>query len=92
LNDAIERVIVDLKRFDKVMAIILFGSYAKGNSKPCSDIDLAVITRDPDIEIEAEGSSASSKVLDVVNFHRFPLYIQYEVFKHGKELFVRDQV
>jgi predicted nucleotidyltransferase len=91
MNDLVERVVNDLKRFDKVMAIILFGSHAKGTSKPCSDIDIAVISEEPDVDLEAEVSSASSKVLDVVNYHRLPLYIQYEVLKHGKELFVRNQ-
>ena len=91
MNEAVERVVNDLKRFDNVMAIILFGSHAKNTAKPCSDIDIAVISDNPDMEIEAEVSSASSRILDVVNFHRLPLYIQYEVFKHGKELFVRNE-
>lgn len=33
----------------------------------------------------------SSKYLDVIPFHRLPLYIQFEVLKHGKVLFLRNK-
>ncbi len=86
----INKTVKELKEHPKVMAIILFGSYAKGTQKPISDVDIAVIVKDPDKSIEAEVSSFSSNVFDVVNFHRLPLYIQFEVLKYGKPLFVRD--
>jgi len=87
--EAVSRVIEELKRYSEVKAIILFGSHAKGKVKPISDIDIAVLFKDPDLE--AEIASYSSNVLDVVNFSRLPLYIQFEVLKHGKTLFVRDE-
>ena len=37
--------IVDELRGIEVEAIYLFGSYAKGNAKPISDIDISVITK-----------------------------------------------
>jgi len=37
--------IVDELRCIEVEAIYLFGSYAKGNAKPISDIDISVITK-----------------------------------------------
>jgi len=85
----ISRVVEELKRYHEVKAIILFGSYAKGKVKPLSDVDIAVLLEDSDLE--AEITSFSSNVLDVVNFSRLPLYIQFEVLKHGKTLFVRDE-
>ena len=90
MNKEISKLVSDLKKHKKIMAIILFGSYATKTNKPISDIDIAVIVKDPDKDIEAEISGFSSNKLDVVNFHRLPLYIQFEVFKHGKELFVRN--
>jgi predicted nucleotidyltransferase len=59
--------------------------------KPISDIDIAVITKKPNKKIEAEISSFSSNILDVVNFHRLPLYIQFEVLKHGQPIFIKDK-
>jgi len=87
----INKTVNELKKINKIVAIILFGSYAKKKSKPLSDIDIAVITKNPDKNIEAEVASFSSKILDVINFHRLPLYIQFEVLKYGKVLFVKDK-
>jgi len=87
-----EKIAGELKKYQKVMAVILFGSHAKGKAKPLSDIDIAVIVKDPDKKTEAEIAGFSSNVFDMVNFHRLPLYIQFEVLKHGRPLFVRDGV
>ncbi len=85
----VDRVVEELKGYPEVKVIILFGSHAKGKTKPLSDIDIAVLLEDSDLE--AEISSFSSNVLDVVPFSRLPLYIRFEVLKHGKTLFVRDE-
>ncbi len=89
-RNEIGRIVANLREFRKVEAILLFGSYAKGTAKPFSDIDIAVIAKNPDKSIESEIASHSSNAFDVVNFHRLPLYIQFEVLKYGKPLFVRD--
>jgi hypothetical protein len=97
MEEEIDKIVKDLKRYPEVMAIILFGSHARGKAKPISDIDIAVITKDSnksletEKSLEAEISSFSSNILDVVPFFRLPLYIQFEVFKYGKTLFVRDE-
>ena len=90
-KEAIEQTANELKKIKGVIAVILFGSYAKNKQKPLSDIDIAVIARDPDKRIEAEISSFSSNTFDVVNFHRLPLYIQFEVLKHGKVIFLGNE-
>ncbi|MBS3056429.1 MAG: nucleotidyltransferase domain-containing protein [Candidatus Aenigmarchaeota archaeon] len=87
----INKVVNELKKHRKIAAIILFGSFARGKEKPLSDIDIAVITKNPDKDMEAEISSFSLNIFDIVNFHRLPLYIQFEVLKYGKPLFVRDE-
>jgi hypothetical protein len=98
MEEEIDKIVKDLKRYPEVMAIILFGSHARGKAKPISDIDIAVITKDSnksletEKSLEAEISSFSSNILDVVPFFRLPLYIQFEVFKYGKTLFVRDEI
>jgi predicted nucleotidyltransferase len=87
LNTLIEKI----KGFPEVLAIIIFGSYAKDTAKEISDIDIAVVVRNPDKHIESEIGSMYSKKFDVVLFHRLPLHIQFEVFKYGKEVFCRDE-
>uniref|UniRef100_A0A7C4U0W0 Nucleotidyltransferase domain-containing protein n=1 Tax=Caldisericum exile TaxID=693075 RepID=A0A7C4U0W0_9BACT len=87
LNALIEKI----KEFSEVLAIIIFGSYARDTAKEISDIDIAVIVRNPDKHIEGEIGSMYSPRFDVVLFHRLPLHIQFEVLKHGKEVFCRDE-
>lgn len=87
----LEKIIKIIKENHKVMAIYLFGSYATGKEKPISDVDIAVILKDPSKEDEAEIGSLYSDKIDLVLFHRLPVYIQYEVFKYGKKIFVRDE-
>jgi predicted nucleotidyltransferase len=91
MKSEISKTVNELKKFKKVVAIILFGSYAKKKAKPLSDVDIAVITKNPDKKIEAEVASFSSNIFDIVNFHKLPLYIQFEVLKYGKVLFVKDK-
>ncbi|HCO39563.1 MAG TPA: nucleotidyltransferase domain-containing protein [Aquificaceae bacterium] len=91
MNKELQKIIEEVKNHPKVVAIYLFGSYARGEEKPLSDIDIAVILKDPDKKDEADIGSLYSEKIDLVLFHRLPLHIQYEVFKYGKELFVRDE-
>ena len=83
------RIVEELKKYPDVMAIILFGSHVKGKEKPLSDMDIAVLLKNSNLE--AEISNFSSNLLDVVPFSRLPLYIKFEVLKYGKTLFVRDE-
>jgi len=85
----LDGMVETLKTYPQITAVILFGSHAKSKIKPLSDVDVAVILKD--ISMEAEIASFSSNSFDVVPFHRLPLYIQFEVFKYGKILFVKDR-
>jgi hypothetical protein len=79
-----------IKSNPKVVVITLFGSYVKSEQKPISDINIAVVLKNPTSKDEAEIRSLYSDKVDLVLFHWLPLHIQYEVIKHGKELFIRD--
>jgi len=91
LNHRLSKIVGAIKIHPDVVAIYLFGSYAKGEQTPMSDVDIAVILNKPTPESEAEIGSLASPEIDIVLFHRLPLRIKFEVFKHGKELFVRDE-
>ncbi len=90
-KEIIKKTLSDLKKFKEIKAVYLFGSHAKGTVKPLSDIDLAFLIEGNEKKIETEVGTSSSHLIDAVPFHRLPLYIQFEVFKYGKELFVRDK-
>ena len=91
LNHKLSKIIETIKAHPSVIAIYLFGSHAKGEATPLSDIDIAVIMENPTPESEAEIGSLASPQIDVVLFHRLPLHIKHEVFKYGREIFVRDE-
>jgi hypothetical protein len=86
----LKKIVEKIKSHPKVVAIILFGSHAKGEQKPISDIDIAVLLNDPTPQDEADLGSLYSDKIDLVLFHRLPLHIQHEVIKHGREIFVGD--
>jgi len=71
----------------KVLAIIPFGSHARNVAKEISDVDIAVVVRNPDKHIEGQIGSTYSRKYDVVLFPRLLLQIQFEVLKHGKEVY-----
>jgi predicted nucleotidyltransferase len=91
MKEDLEKILAELKSHPKVVAIYLFGSYARGEATPLSDIDIAVILNDIDPQTEGEIGSLYSDKIDLVLFHRLPIYIQFEVLKEGKELFVADE-
>ncbi len=41
-------LVSELRKYKKVVAVILFGSHAKKKAKPLSDVDIAVIVKDRD--------------------------------------------
>jgi len=82
MEKEISKLVKDIKKDKKVMVIMLFGSYATRKTKPLSDIDIAVIVKEPDSDIEAEISGFSSNKFDVVNFHKMPLYSKLRCLEH----------
>ncbi len=87
----LELVLERLKSHEKVLAVILFGSTVRGETTPLSDVDIAVVVEDPTPEDEAELGSLYSRRIDLVLFHRLPPYIQFQVLKEGKVLYLRDK-
>ncbi len=86
-----EKIMQQVKNHPKVNAVYLFGSYAKNEAKPISDIDIAVILKDPNKNDETDIGSLYSEKIGLILFHRLPVHIQYEVLKYGKELFNKDE-
>ncbi len=85
------RLLERLRSHEKVLAVVLFGSAARGEVTPLSDVDLAVVVDDPTPEDEAELGSLYSREVDLVLFHRLPPYIQFEVLREGRVLYLRDE-
>jgi len=81
------------ERDDRVLAILLYGSRARGESRPESDTDVCLV-----LSAEANSRQAGSQTeldyvgfagLDVRVFQRLPLYVRQRVLKDGKVLLVK---
>lgn len=86
---------------DEVIFAYLFGSVARGQAGPLSDVDVAVLARDGldsptlfelrirliDDLIHLLGTEA----VDVVIMNQAPLALNYRVFRDGVQLFCRDR-
>ncbi len=73
------------------IALILFGSVARGESRAISDIDLCVITQGNTPEPELMNLlSYGSERIDMSLFSSLPLTLRFRVIKEGKILFCKD--
>ncbi|MEW6683035.1 MAG: nucleotidyltransferase domain-containing protein [Nitrospirota bacterium] len=78
-----------------VLAVALYGSHARGDARPDSDIDVCLMLE----PARYEPLALSEKKLeylglsdaDVQVFQQLPLYIRHRVLKEAKFLFVRDE-
>jgi predicted nucleotidyltransferase len=89
----IKPVIDELHTKKNVLALILFGSVARDQSRQFSDIDLCVVTRTDIAESDrVDILSYGSGKIDVSLFHDLPLIIRFRVLKEGKILFCKDDL
>ncbi|MFZ1127583.1 type VII toxin-antitoxin system MntA family adenylyltransferase antitoxin [Methanoregula sp.] len=90
-KEALGSVLEELRTKDSILAIILFGSVARGQARPISDIDLSIITGgDVPASEQIDLLSYGSDQIDVSLFRDLPLTIRFRVIKEGVTLFCRD--
>ncbi len=78
---------------EEVEAIYLFGSHARGNAKPTSDIDICVLTvRNISKRVKEEILSNSSRRIDISIFWDLPPTIRFRILKEGKLLYKKDEI
>ena len=88
----VKKILDDVKKLNEVVAVCMFGSYAKGTQSLRSDVDICVITEENiSEEVEAEIGATYSDDIDLVLLKNLPLHIKFRVFRDGKEIFVRDE-
>ena len=94
-DERFARLIERARADQDVLAVLLFGSQARGDATPASDVDVCLVL-DP---LAGNGRAAASKRLDylaggdvdVAVFQQLPLYIRSRVLREGQVLFVRDE-
>ena len=86
-----ENLVEILSPIKKKYEIVLYGSQVEGGSRPDSDIDVAVITRENKIEnnikIQEDLFGIFPLNFDVRVFELFPIYIQISILENFKVIF-----
>lgn len=90
------RQVVQQARCDpSVLAVILFGSAARDEQQPDSDLDICLVLQ-PAVVLQSNLTDKRLDYLaafpiDVQIFQALPLYIQQRVLQEGRVLFCRDE-
>lgn len=95
MHTAVDRVLDQARRDRDVLAVILFGSRARGEASPSSDVDLCLVL-DQHSRSKLEMSRLRLAYLaageaDVVVFQQLPLHVRSRVLKEGQVLLVKDE-
>jgi hypothetical protein len=92
---AIARLIETAKNDHGVLAVILFGSEARGKACATSDVDVCLVLEDK--RFDGLGQSQKRVVylasfdLDIQVFQQLPLHLRVRVLREGRVLFCRDE-
>ena len=82
--------------FEEVEIVYLFGSYATGEARKTSDIDIAVFS--PELVLDAYmklwakvTKSLGTEKIDLVTLSDKPATFRYQVLREGKVMYCRDE-
>lgn len=103
IETVLKKIVEILKARPEVLAVYLFGSYAKGYAREDSDVDIGVVTPSSykkkdvlfmyglqsDLQDELAASSLEKKV-DLVVLGNVPVTLQSEIIS-GRPLLVKDE-
>ncbi len=92
---ALARLIARAKNDPDVLAVILFGSRARGDASPQSDVDVCLVLSGGVRSALAAGQKrltyTAEADVDLSVFQQLPLAIRSRILKEGTVLFVRDE-
>ncbi len=90
----IERLLAKAQQDRRILAVLLFGSVARGDATVRSDIDVCLVLRaDRYAPLELSRIKLeylADAALDVQVFQQLPLYVRHRVLKDNEIVFSRD--
>lgn len=91
----LEKLIDQARQDEEILAVILFGSQARGEATPASDIDVCLVlagrNHDPLFLSRKRLDYLAVGGLDIHLYQQLPIYIRRRVFKEGRVLFARNE-
>jgi len=94
-DELLEKLLIKARHDEEVLAVFLFGSYARKEQVRSSDIDVCLALISKPVELTASSRKRLDYLkdipLDVKIFQQLPLYMRRRVLKEGRLLFVRDE-
>ncbi len=90
----LEQLLSEAREDSEILAVLLFGSNARGEQTAASDVDVCLLLQprkyDPLALSRKKLAYLQGNDLDVHVFQQLPLYIRQRVLKEGRILFARD--
>jgi len=92
----LERLVAMARDDGDILAVVLFGSHARGDQHAGSDVDVCLVLAAAAPDAASIGRVAltyasEASDLDVQVFQGLPLYVRRRVLRDGRVLFVRDE-
>jgi hypothetical protein len=94
-HPAVARLIARANADPEILAVLLFGSQARGDATPRSDFDVCLVLAS---DAASKRQATEKRIeyletadLDVVIFQALPLHIRSRVLREGTVLYVRDE-
>lgn len=92
LQERLEALPQYLSQYSDIIAVYLFGSHASGATTPLSDIDIAYLLQEPDLDRELEIEAAITRAVgtdaaDIQPLHKAPVPFQYRIITTGRLLY-----
>ncbi|OHB87953.1 MAG: hypothetical protein A3E19_07110 [Planctomycetes bacterium RIFCSPHIGHO2_12_FULL_52_36] len=91
-NDRLNKLLSLAKKDKEIVAVLLFGSHARGRVKTTSDVDVCLVLKHEknSFSKRLEYSTISDNI-DVQVFQMLPMYIKIRVLKEGNVLLCKDE-
>jgi predicted nucleotidyltransferase len=91
----LNRLLAMAKQDQEVLAVIIFGSAARDEQAPVSDVDICLVMTPKPFRRNTLSHKRleymKDNSLDIRIFQQLPLYIRVRVLREGRILFVRDE-
>jgi predicted nucleotidyltransferase len=94
-HHGLARLVARAKNDPQVLALILFGSRARGDASTRSDVDVCLVPGDQDTSAldcaRKRLEYLADADVDLTVFPQLPLVVRSRILKEGTVLFVRDE-